>query len=111
MGSVTAEWQVLTLLLEERPPDMENSCEYTEQIVVGRRPVVILYLGDWKSCQRFISVKSYDVTKHFTRPRTWTDFGTIWLKIGTGGRACECGNKFHIHTVYLDIISVYLFTN
>jgi len=47
--------------------------------------------------QKLLAVKNYDVTKHFTRPRTSTDLlvrhsenveastGTIWLKIGTSG--------------------------
>jgi hypothetical protein len=27
---VTTAWRVLSLRMEERPPDMEGSCEYTE---------------------------------------------------------------------------------
>jgi hypothetical protein len=34
---VTTAWRVLRLRMEERPPDMEGSCEYTEQVVMDSR--------------------------------------------------------------------------
>ena len=31
--SVNTAWRVLRLRMEERPPDIEDSCEYTEKVV------------------------------------------------------------------------------
>ena len=47
---VTVEWRVLRLPLEERPPDMEDSCEYIEQAVVGSQQMVVFQLGVWPTC-------------------------------------------------------------
>jgi hypothetical protein len=33
--------------MEERLPDIENSCEYVEKEVAGRQQGVVLQLGGW----------------------------------------------------------------
>jgi hypothetical protein len=44
---VTTAWRVLGLRMEERPPDMEGSCEYA---VTDSRQGVVLQLGGWARC-------------------------------------------------------------
>jgi hypothetical protein len=39
--------RVLVLRMEERPPDMEVSCEYIELAVTDRKQGVVLQLGGW----------------------------------------------------------------
>jgi hypothetical protein len=39
--------RVLWLRMEERPPGMEVSCEYTEKAVADRKQGVALQLGGW----------------------------------------------------------------
>jgi hypothetical protein len=39
--------RVLGLRMEERPPDMEVSCEYIEEAVVDRQQGMALQLGGW----------------------------------------------------------------
>ena len=48
--SVVTAWRILRLLLEERPPDMEGSCEYIEQVVADSQQGVVLQLGVWATC-------------------------------------------------------------
>jgi hypothetical protein len=47
---VTTEWRVLRLRMEERPVDMEGSCEYIEQTVASSLKGVVLQLGGWARC-------------------------------------------------------------
>ena len=44
---VSSAWRLLRLRMEERLPDMENSCEYVEKEVAGRQQGVVLQLGGW----------------------------------------------------------------
>jgi hypothetical protein len=44
---VTTAWRVLGLRMEERPPNMEGSCEYA---VADSRQGVVLQLGGWARC-------------------------------------------------------------
>jgi hypothetical protein len=44
---VPTAWRVLGLRMEERSPDMEDSCEYIEYAVVDRQQGVALQLGGW----------------------------------------------------------------
>ena len=45
--AVTTAWRVLRLQMEERPPNMEGSCEYA---VADSRQGVVLQLGGWARC-------------------------------------------------------------
>jgi hypothetical protein len=47
---VTTAWRVLRVQMEERPPDMEGSCEYFEEAVADSRQGAVLQLGDWARC-------------------------------------------------------------
>jgi hypothetical protein len=42
---VTMAWHILRLWMEERLPDMEDSCEYIELAVENSRQGVVLQLG------------------------------------------------------------------
>jgi hypothetical protein len=44
---VPTAWWVLELWMEERPPAVEVSCEYSEQAAADRLRGVDLQLGDW----------------------------------------------------------------
>jgi hypothetical protein len=44
---VPTAWSVLGLRMEERPPDMEVSCEYIETAVADRKQGVVLQLWGW----------------------------------------------------------------
>jgi hypothetical protein len=44
---VPTAWRVLGLRMEERPPDMEVSCEYIEKAVVDRQQGVAIQLWGW----------------------------------------------------------------
>jgi hypothetical protein len=56
----------LRLRMEEWPPYIEGSCQYTEYAVADSRQVTVLQLGGWARYQQLLAVKTYDVTKHFT---------------------------------------------
>jgi hypothetical protein len=47
---VTTAWGVLRLLLEERAPDMEDSCEDIEQAIADSEKGLVLQLGVWATC-------------------------------------------------------------
>jgi hypothetical protein len=47
---VTMACRVLRLGMEERPSDMDGSCEYTEYAVADSRQWVILQIGGWVRC-------------------------------------------------------------
>jgi hypothetical protein len=55
--------------MEEWPPNMEGSCEYIEKAVADSQQGVALQFGGWTRCQHFLTVKRYDVTKHYIRLR------------------------------------------
>jgi hypothetical protein len=55
---VTTAWRVLRLRMEERPPDMEGSCEYIEQAVADSRQGVVFQLGGWAKCYQLLTLKT-----------------------------------------------------
>jgi hypothetical protein len=69
---VATAWRVLGLRMEERPPDMEVSCEYIELAVADRKQGVVLQLGLGVGLTT-LHHKNKLVTKNLTEPRTWTD--------------------------------------
>jgi len=48
--TVVTAWHVFRLRLEERPPNMEISCEYIKYAVAYSRQEVVLQLGVWARC-------------------------------------------------------------
>jgi hypothetical protein len=46
-SAVTTAWRVLRLRMEERPPDMQSSCEYVGQAVADSRQGAVLEHGGW----------------------------------------------------------------
>jgi hypothetical protein len=56
---------------------------FNERVADNQKGVVLQVVG-YARCLKLLTAKTYDVSKHFTWPRAWSD--TFVLKIGTGGR-------------------------
>jgi hypothetical protein len=54
---VTTAWRVLRLWMEERPADMEGSCEHIEQADVDSRQGVVLLRECWTRCLELLTIK------------------------------------------------------
>ena len=67
---VSTSWRVLGSRMGEQCPDT-NILRWA---VVDSRQGVVLQPGSRATYEHLLTVKPYDITKDFKRPRTWTDY-------------------------------------